>query len=810
MRLVYLGLAWILGIGLGTRYSPPWLALALLVGGSLLFSVIFRHRKSWVWAGICLALLFGGWLRSQAIPEGDALMAYRGFYDLRGVVAADPDVRDPYTVLRLEAQEIREPEGVWERVSGTALIYAPVYPALDAAREFPYYRYGDRLQVRGTLRSPRSAGGEGRFDLKEYLSRQGVYSVMESPREIMLLDTGRKPAVMELIYRLRGRMAESIEKSLPDPQCSLAEAMLLGRRGALPMDVKEDFSRSGLSHVLAISGLHVTIVAGIALSAGVWAFGRRRPTYLLVTLGVLWLYVMISGMGAAAIRAAIMASLWLWGDWLGRPRSAFTALVFAGALMAAFDPRLLSNIGFQLSFAAMAGIILLTPIFQNWGKRLWGEREGFASGMIRLILSSFAMSSGAVLATMPLIAYHFHAVSLMSLPATLVALPAVPAVIVSSAAVGLIGIFSGAAADIPGWVCGLFGSYVIGVADFFAALPLASIEMPVGPPVLGVWYGIMAVALWLRPRRPGHSRELLVRVKAGLRKTPALASRIPFKALVILLFIVMALVWTAALTVSDSKLHVYVLNVGQGDSILVRKGNQEILIDGGPDASGVCRGLGEALPFWDRTLELVILTHPDSDHLTGLVEVLRRYRVKQVLTGPVEGNSEAFAEWRRLLGKEGIEPIRAEVGMRIVWGGGGSLTVLHPPGAPGPSSLGDSNESSVVLRLEYENFSVLLAADIGAETEGYLLRGGQELRSTVLKVAHHGSDTSTSAEFLNAVQPLVAVISVGEGNPFGHPSEAVVDRLERVTGENWLFLTREDGTVELITDGRRLWIETER
>lgn len=810
MHLVHLGLAWILGVCLGLRLDWPWPIAASLIAASVLLSIILRRKKAVLWIGLSLAVLSGGFLRSHAVPEGDALTAYRGFYEIRGIVAADPDVRTQSTALRLEIREIREPDGGWEPISGTALLYAPIYPGFDTAREFPYYRYGDLLQVKGTLQSPSSAAEKSGFDLKDYLFRQGVYSVMDSPREIVLLDGGRKSAAMELMYRLRGRISQSLEKALPDPQCALAEAMLLGKRSALPTEVKEDFSRSGLSHILAISGLHVTIVAGMALSVSVWAFGRRRPVYLLVTLGVLWLYVLLSGMGAAAVRAAIMASLWLWGDWLGRPRSAFTALVFAGALMTALDPRLLGSIGFQLSFAAMAGIILLTPTFRNWGRRLWANREGTASGVIDFLVTSFAMSLGAVLATLPLIAYHFHAVSLMSLPATLIALPAVPAVIVSAAAVGLIGIVWEPAADILGWGCWLFGGYVIGVADFFAALPFAAVEMPMSPPILGVCYGVMAAALWVRPKHLAGFKPLLTRMKASLGKTPALASRIPFKALLTVLIIGTALIWTAALTVSDSKLHVYVLDVGQGDSILIRKGNQEILIDGGPDAAGVCRGLGEALPFWDRTIELVVLTHPDGDHLNGLIEVLRRYRVKQVLTGPAEGMSAAFAEWRRLLAEEGITPIQAEAGMGIIMSGGVHLAVLHPDPASSRISSGDPNEGSVVLRLEYARFSLLLAADIGTETEGCLLRGDQRLQSTVLKVAHHGSDTSTSEEFLNAVRPTIAVISVGAENRFGHPAGAIVDRIEAVTGEERLFLTSRDSTVELITDGEKLRIKTER
>jgi competence protein ComEC len=219
--------------------------------------------------------------------------------------------------------------------------------------------------------------------------------------------------------------------------------------------------------------------------------------------------------------------------------------------------------------------------------------------------------------------------------------------------------------------------------------------------------------------------------------------------------------------------------------------------------------VGKALPFWDRTIELVVLTHPDNDHLTGLVEILRRYHVQRVLTSGIESNSETFATWRRLLAEKNIETVTAEKGMRIVLSDGIHITVLHPPGSD-ESKPEDPNESSVVLRLEYDNFRLLLPGDIGTETERDLLRGDQDLQSTVLKVAHHGSATATSAEFLNEVRPSIAVISVGRENPFGHPSEATVARLKEAVGENGLYLTSQDGTVEFTTDGKKLWVKTQR
>ena len=245
-------------------------------------------------------------------------------------------------------------------------------------------------------------------------------------------------------------------------------------------------------------------------------------------------------------------------------------------------------------------------------------------------------------------------------------------------------------------------------------------------------------------------------------------------------------------------------------AILIQKGHQQILIDGGPDPEKICLELGDKLPFWDRTIELVILTHPDVDHITGLVEVLQRYEVKQVLTSGQECDSSVCMEWRRLIEEKDIEHTIARAGQRIALSGEVSLEVLHPQRTLLQATASDVNNNSVVLRLVFHDFSLLLPGDVFEEAEQHLLDRRFSLRSTVLKVPHHGSDTSGCPEFLTEVDPQLAVISVGEENPFGHPSPEVVERLEEMVGQDNVYLTSEQDTIELITDGESLWLRTEK
>ncbi len=215
------------------------------------------------------------------------------------------------------------------------------------------------------------------------------------------------------------------------------------------------------------------------------------------------------------------------------------------------------------------------------------------------------------------------------------------------------------------------------------------------------------------------------------------------------------------------------------------------------------------MPFWDRTIEMVVSTHQHADHLAGLVEVVRRYDVGMVVTGAEEGDSVVHGEWLRRLEAEGIEPVAARAGQRIDLGDGLLLEILHPPTTPLNGSASDVDNNGLVARLVYGDFSLLLTGDIHEEAERYLLDRRGTLRSTVLKVPHHGSGTSSSEEFLGEVNPQVAVISVSADNDFGHPDAVVMDRLSDEVGEGGVYLTSEHGPIELITDGVTLWVRTE-
>ena len=792
MALVYLSIAFVTGIYLGSRAVLPLSVVLPLIFVALLIALTWRRNRILLLAGLCLILLFCGALRFQAVSTGDALQPYigQGTMDIVGVVVEDPEPGDSSTTLLVSVREIRV-EGEWEEVSGTTLVRTTRYPT---------HHYGDMLQVSGELQEPPQLDD---FDYRAYLARQGIYSTIYYP-EIDFLAGGHGPQPLQSIYSFRSRMAEAMEGSLSEPQGSVAEALVLGIRSNVPPSTYQDFQRSGTAHLLAISGLHMAIVAGILLSISVALFGRRRPTYFVATLSALWIYALLAGMSPSVTRAAIMVSLFLFAAYLGRQRSVITALAFAGAIMVAINPQILWQVSFQLSFAAVAGLVLIGPIFQQWGTRIRAPT---------IVVDSFSVTLAAIVATLPLIAYYFGYVSLVGLPATFLALPALPAVIVLSAVVGLIGLFALPLAQVIGWVDWLFLGYMTGVVKLFAAAPWSSVEVSGMDVFLVVlYYALLGGTLWLVTGK----QQLSSRVKAGARGIAAGATsfsrKLPAIWALIPLLVIAILVWAAATAApSGDKLTVSFLDVGQGDAILIQRGSQQVLIDGGPSSEKICLELGERLPFWDKTIELVVLTHPQDDHLLGLVEVLSRYNVGEVLEPGFEFETSAYGEWLRLIAEKDIDRTIAYAGQQVELGNGIRIEVLHPQEEFLEGTASDVNENSIVLRLVWDEVSFLLTGDIAEEAEWQLLHQyGRELKGTVLKVAHHGSATSTSSSFLVAVSPQVAVISVGEDNRFGHPSPEVMARLsERLGGDN-IYLTAERGTVTFTTDGERLWVKTER
>lgn len=789
MPLVYLSAGWLVGITFASLLQPPGVLLALAAILPLAIFFLWRDdRRVRLLAGCGLFLILGAGRYLLAVPhfDEDDLAAYndQGCVTLQGVVAGEPDVRGTYTNLRLRVDHLLI-ENASHTVEGLALVRVPRYPE---------YCYGDRMEVSGLLETPPEFED---FSYKDYLARQGVYSLVRRAK-VTLLGHNEGSPFWQALYVFKARAQHVIAGILHEPQASLLTGILLGVETGIPDDLMADFSTTSTTHIIAISGFNFAIIAGMLSALGTRLFGRARSFYFALT-GIV-LYMLFVGASGAVVRAAVMGALYAWGVHLGRQTNALNSTLAAALLMTLWNPHLLWDLGFQLSFAATLGLVLFTDPLQRRFEGLLDRLLPPAWGrpVSAFLNEALVVTTAAQITTLPIILYNFRQLSLVTLVTNLLILPVQPAVMLWGGLATIAGLIWLPLGRVLGWVAWLFLAYTIEMVKLTAAVPYASVSLGrVSAVPVWAYYALLLTGVWIMAQDEKKRKAWWNR----------LTHRLPAKAVVGGLVILLILVWIGAGSLPDGRLHVVFFDVGQGDAIFIQAPTgRQVLVDGGPDPATLLARLGEQMPFWDRSLDLVILTHPDADHLTGLVPVLERYRVTQVFDTGQPSDTPTYARWQELLAEKGVPVLDSRAGTQVALDGGVILTVLHPGPALVTGSDADSNNNSIVTRLVMGQVSVLLPGDIEAGVERDLARSGQPLASTVLKAPHHGSGTSSSPAFLEAVNPQLVVISVGQDNPFDHPSPEVLSRLAAYA----VLRTDERGNVEVITDGQRLWVKTQR
>jgi competence protein ComEC len=789
MTLVYLTLAWTAGILLGRWLSPPlWVpgSLALL---SLAALVRLRRQPSArLAAALVLAAALGAGRMALALPQFDAgdLASHNDLgraVVVRGTISSAPDRRSTYTQLELAADQLQDGEAVYP-VHGRLVLNVASYPV---------HQYGDRLLAEGRLETPPVLDD---FDYREYLAGRGVHSVLRRPQVTALGERGGS-ALLRWLYGVRERLRAAIERSLPNPEAGLLAGILLGLGHTLPAELDEAFRAAGLSHIMVISGYNVGLV-----SVAILLVARKRLHYWLalgLSVAAIAVYTLFVGPSAPVVRAALMAGLLAGAQWAGRKSHALTSLAATSLIMTAANPLMLWSASYQLSFAATLGLVLLEPALS---RRLQArlartgdlQRAAHWSELARDVL---LVTLSAQLATLPVIWTQFGRLSLVALPANALVLPAQPPIMLLGAIATALGALWAPLGQAAGWLVWPLLRYCVLVVEWLGGLPLASVAVPRLSPAL-VWGAYALAATWLVWKRPRKVRlpavhELPVEVRRG-------------RASLVGLTLAVVLVWSAVGALPDRRLHVYVLDVGQGDAILLRTpGGRTVLVDGGPDPVLLTARLGRILPFWQRRIDVLIATHADQDHLAGLLTLFERYRVGQIVEPAVLGESALRDEWDARVVASGVPVSRLGRGAEIALGDDLRLRVLNPFTA---SADGDDNGASLVLLASLGRWRMLLTGDMDAETEAGLIAAGEPPQAAFLKVAHHGARTATSDAFLAAVQPQVALISVGAENDYGHPTEETLARL--AAEDVRVYRTDQDGTIELITDGTQCWITCTR
>jgi len=803
MRIFILSCSWILGIFFGSMFGIP--LLILLCGLIPLPFILGARRKAglFILLSCCLFTFSGASIYSSASFRVEDLTAYaEQKIRLEGMITRETEDKENQTQIEISAEKFILNDQVVNSGTEKVLLFVPRYPE---------YRYGDKINATGKLRTPPQFEG---FDYRAYLARESIQFVMYNPKiELVQRDEGNR--VLSGIFRLRRILFDNFSAILPEPQASLAQGMVLGMRGNISDDLKHELSVSGTAHILAISGLNFTIIAGMMVSAGVWLFGRRHYIYIWLAFAVIWFYALMTGMPDTVIRSAIMASVFLAAELLGRQKNVHAALFFCAALMAGLNPAVLWSLSFQLSFLAMLGLIYLTPLFQKLFERFsgpWPEEGGAVPGFVKAVLDSIAVSCGALLLVWPVIAFNFEIISVVSPISTLLVAPVLSPVILAGGLVSAVSLVNIDAAQIIGWVLWIFLSYMLWVIHIFAAIPFSAFYTGISLKLVWMYYLFFGAILVFRNKIASYCSKFFNRVRTI--RTPEIhfehiLGNSKLKWLLAPLLAGAFLTSYAAATYPDDYLHVSFLDVGQGDSILIQKKNREILIDGGPAPEKLLSELGKKMPFWDKNLDIVILTHPHLDHISGLIDVLKRYKVNTILAADLSSEIPLYKEWTETIKEKKIEYQIVMEGQKLIMSDEISLEILNSPQRTVPEEELDDN--CLVLKLEMREISFLFTADIGANTEMQLLNRRKAGRTDILKIAHHGSGGSSTSSFLEAVSPQIAVISVGKENTFGHPAPETLERLLRAgLQEGNIFRTDEQGSIEFTTDGHSLWVKTER
>ena len=792
---------------------------------------LLRTLRTAILITLGLLAVLGAGVRYTSVSSPDVSLARLNGADiqLRAVIDADPDEGDTAMLYHLDVRQLSEDGGTtWHNDSGAILMRAPIAPRYD---------YGDEIEITGKLEEPPVFPD---FNYRDYLLSRGIASIVSYPRT-HVLDHDQASPITAATIGIRHRLDDALSDVLPQPHAALAAGILYGARSRIPDDLKTDMQTTGTSHLVAVSGQNVTIVAAFVIALLAWIIGRRPAAWL--SLASIAGYTLLVGAQPSVIRAAIMGAVYVLSIVSGRQHTAPFALAITAAVMTALNPHVATDVSFQLSFAATLGLTTMSgPLRQRLEAMISAVGQGprpdphvaevfqprrtqpaspvgkgptpdpgpgeftsvssriLAFPLTRPLTEGLAVTLSAIAFTLPITALNFGRISLIAPIANLFVVPAFLAVAATSGLAAAIDIAIPGASGIAAWIAYPPADYMVRATRLFASAPGASVTLHgINVWEAAAWYAALLAGAWWLTTHPAPAVEP--------PPLPAPSPRrhlMPVPGLALLAVLAIAVALLALNQPDRGRLSVTVMDVGQGDAILIEgpRGNR-VLVDGGPGPQPIENALGRNLPFDDRRLDLVVLTHPQADHLAGLEAVLQDYDVRAVLDSPVANGTRAYKEWKAELQSAGVTVTTADRGQFIDLGDGATLDVLSPDADDPLLPTYDLNTDSTVLRLTMGDASFLLTGDLDAAGEANLIRAGADLHATVLKVGHHGSDTSSSPAFLTRVSPQIAAISVGAHNTFGHPTQTVLDRLSG----DLVLRTDQQGDVHFETDGTQIWVD---
>ena len=825
--LLHWSLALTIGAALSLTEAATWIVWAatawvvlFALASSFAMSPLVSHRRINLVLLLLTPLAFSiGFFRAdvtQLKPDRLGWAQLGGqTVQLQGVVAADPELRSTGLRLLLDAESLAVGDDR-TALDDQILLHIPEPTVVE---------FGDRIAVQATLTPTLQTTN----DFFQWLvDRRIAASGIARTGTLEVLGQADIAWWRSIAADARRTLNQSLRLALPPPLSGIAQGMITGRRDAIDPELRQDLNDTSLSHLIVISGSNLTLITTLVMATTAWLVGRR-PAAALAILAAL-AYGTLIGPDPPVQRAMWMAIVFATAHLLGRGSSALYAIVATVALMVALEPHIMLDLSFQLTVAGTLGIILLMPsLYEDF---LSGQ-NGISGSLREVALVTLV----ATIATMPLIILHFGRSALIGIPANILVAPLFSWMLLGSAATAVLGTISQSVASALGWILAwlpLRWLYLTAVEG--AQLPGAGDSVrDFGHTHLVIIYAAMLIASW-RPHRervarwsrtssiaerptPTHflrwSNPLR---RIGLDFIPGLRSHLSPMFISGIAAAVASTLWLSACSPPTDRLHVHFIDVGQGDAaLLVTPSDQTILIDTGERSSDVLAALRTHLPTNTRQIDLVVITHPQSDHGEALWAILDDYEVGQVMLSAY-ADSTPFGQ--RLIAHLKHQEVRTTVaspGQQLVFAGDTALTldVLWPPDNLPARLVADPNAASIVLRARYGDSAFLFTGDINVAQELDLVRGpcpGSTkpcvLRADVLKVAHQGSRYSSATLFLESVRPSLAILSAGADNRFGHPHDDVLQSLRTVGATS--LLTAERGDISVTTDGRSLSYSTER
>ncbi|MBD3878734.1 MAG: DNA internalization-related competence protein ComEC/Rec2 [Quinella sp. 1Q5] len=733
--------------------SPRFLIVtcaALLIGG-IIFTWRRRNLTAWI---ICPIIFFAlGGLRLAAVdnlPANDVSKFAGQSVQITGVIREEPQKK----ILPNGLTQLRFVVDVQGNMSGGLIL--TYYP--KDGEQLPTARIGDKISARGNLKLLTNYNNPGQIDTVTRMKANGITARLSANKQGILIeevDGGFWIKFLRLVAAIREHYRDSMAGVMSADDAAAIFAMLFGGYAGLNPELVEEFQTTGIVHILSVSGSHMSLLA----MATAWlCLLLRLPRGLTFAIGlfVIGTYAILSGLLPQVLRSASMGVLVFFAKTLDAEAQGARLLTLTALAMLINQPLLIFDVSFQLSFTATAGLMYLSEDLRNAMERL-----------PKFFSEPASMTIAAQLASLPVVVWYFNQISLSSVLANVFVMPLLEVVIVG----GLIGGIIAAVVPLLGKIFFIGEALIFGAGAelnrVFANLPFSSVQVP----TLGLLAGFFYYAALIL-RRP-----------------------------IILLPIIFLLAFNVLRV--GGELEVSFVDVGQGDCAVVITPHGRCLIF---DTGGVREHMFDVggrvvVPYLKheniREVDKIFLTHVHEDHAGGAGAVIKKFPVSEVITA-----GESKSEYAAVFGiaEESLPNLRAGHAGEVFVVDGVQVKILYAP------QVGTGNEISNVYRIRYGEVTFLITGDLVKEIEEQILREGVDVSSTVLKVGHHGSNTSSSEDFLRAVKSKCAVISVGYGNNFGHPRAEVLERLESLPTK--IYRTDQDGLIKFRTDGKSLSVET--